>query len=89
MRLVFQLWSEQDYPRLKWVVVLRRFFEGEVEEIPTMQFTWDGASKRGVNELSRVFSALHLLPGSYRIQVLAMNEVSGAMVRRETTLLVD
>jgi hypothetical protein len=89
VQLFFQLWSEQNHARLKLVVVLRRMFEGGVETVPTTQITWDGASKKGLNEITRDFSVASLLPGSYRLQVLVMDEVSGAMVRRATTLLVD
>lgn len=88
-QLYFQLWSEQARARLKLVVVLRRVSPFEVESIPTTQIAWDGASKQGLNEFARVIPVAPLLPGSYQLQVLIMDEVSGTMVRRETTLLVD
>ena len=88
-QLYFQLWSEQARPRLKLVVVLRRVSAFEVESIPTTQIAWDGASKQGLSEFSRVIPVTSLLPGSYRLQVLIMDEVGGTMVRREATLLVD
>ncbi len=87
--LFFQLWSEIARPRLKLVAVLRRVSDGVVENVPTTQDTWDAASKLGLNEFSRTLSISSLLPGSYRLQLLVMDEVSGTMVRRETTLLVD
>ncbi len=86
VQLFFQLWGTEDHPRLKVVLALRDPFAEAFDATPTIQLTFDETSKRGLNEFSRI---LDVYPGSYQVQVLVMDEVSGAMVKRVTTLQVD